>query len=744
MISRRLRTSLAPEALGAGPVSSGVFAMENRPDALIGTRHSYRNLSYRYLPSRYLSCRYLIASFAALGLTIVAPISSSHAQAPPVGTVGSFAVLGASTVTNTGATILGGTAANPGHLGVSPGSAITGFPPGILTGPGATIHSSDAVAIQAQIDLTTAYNNLAGRPTTVNLTGQNLGGLTLIPGVYNFSSSAQLTGILNLNGLGNPNSVFIFNIGSTLTTASASVVSLINGAQGGNVFWRVGSSATLGTTTSFAGDILAQASITLNTGAKITCGAAWARTGAVTLDTNTITLCNLIGAGGVPGTAGGAGAIIGAAGGGAAVIGAAGGGGGVVGAGVPVLGPTGFPLIASLLPLLAPTNQLSVANTIDTFVSNGGTLPLGFLGLFILPPSDLGNALTQLSGESATGIAQAGTLAMNSFLSLVTNPYADNRGFTPESPQPRPPLIYKAAVYKAPAAAVADPRRWSIWAAGYGGHNNTTGNTFVGSHDRSARTYGYATGLDYRVTPYTLVGFALAGGSTNYGLSDGLGGGHSDMFQSAIYSLTRVDAAYISAALAYAWHRVSTDRVLTVAGIDHLTADFSANNIGGRIEGGYRFVVPGVFYLPEFGFTPYAAFQMQAFHTPSYSEIPASGSSIFALNYDRHTTTTSRTELGAWFNRSILLDDGAILALRTRTAWAHDSWSDARMTAAFQSLPGSTFTVIGATPVHDSLLVSAVAEISFKNRISLAGKFDSELAQHSQTYVGTARLRYTW
>ena len=97
--------------------------------------------------------------------------------------------------------------------------------------------------------------------------------MTLTPGVYTFSSAAQLTGVLTLNGLGNPNAVFIFNIGSSLTTASASVVNLINGAQGGNVFWKVGSSATLGTTSSFAGDILANTSITLNTGAKITCGA---------------------------------------------------------------------------------------------------------------------------------------------------------------------------------------------------------------------------------------------------------------------------------------------------------------------------------------------------------------------------------------------------------------------------------------------------------------------------------------
>ena len=661
-------------------------------------------------PSRRLG-----VGLAALGLMVVAPSSACHAQAPALGTVASFAVLGASTVTNTGASILSGTAANPGNLGVSPGSAITGFPPGTLTGPGASIHVSDALAIQAQTDLLTAYNNLSGRPTTVNLTGQNLGGLTLVPGVYNFSSSAQLTGVLNLNGLGNPNSIFVFNIGSTLTTASASAVSLINGAQGGNVFWKVGSSATLGTTTSFAGDILAQTSITLNTGAKIICGAAWAHTGAVTLDTNTITLCNLLGGGGGGGSGGGG-----------------------------VLGPTGVPLIASLLLPSASTNQQSVAHAIDTFVSNGGTLPLAFLNLYNLSPAELGNTLTQLSGESGSDIAQAGIQSMNSFLSLVTNPYARNRGFTPDSPLPPSPLIYKAPVYKAPAASIVDPRRWTIWAAAYGGESNTTGNALTGSHDRSARAYGFATGLDYLVTPYTVVGFALAGGSTNYGLSDGLGSGRSDMFQAAVYSLTRVDAAYVSAALAYGWHRVTTDRVLTVAGIDHLTADFSANNIGGRIEGGYRFAIPGVFDLPGFGFTPYAALQMQAFRTPSYSEIAASGSSIFALNYNAHTTTVTRTELGAWLDRSISLNDGAILGLRTRAAWAHDNWSDTRMTAAFQSLPGSSFTVIGATPVHDSLLASAVAEISFRNGISLAGKFDSELAQRSQTYVGTARLRYTF
>ena len=139
-----------------------------------------------------------------------------------------------------------------------------------------------------------------------------------------------------------------------------------------------------------------------------------------------------------------------------------------------------------------------------------------------------------------------------------------------------------------------------------------------------------------------------------------------------------------------------------------------------------------------------AALQVQSFHTPSYSEFAASGSPQFALAYDARTTNTTRTELGAWFDRTIALDNGTILALRTRTAWAHDHWSDPSMTATFESLPGSSFTVIGAAPVRDSLLTSAGAEISFKNRISLAARFDSELAQRSQTYIGSARLRYTW
>jgi hypothetical protein len=200
-------------------------------------------------------------------------------SAPSLGPAQSFAVLGASTVTNSGATAI------TGDLGVSPGKAVTGFPPGTLTG--GSIHAGDAAATAAQAAAHTAYRNLVAEPCGTKLTGKTLGtspgAVTLSPGVYCFDSSAQLTGTLTLNGSG----VYVFKIASTLTTASNSSVLLAKGATSGNVFWQVGSSATLGTNTSFEGSILANTSDTVTTGASVT-GRVFALTGAVTLSGNRI------------------------------------------------------------------------------------------------------------------------------------------------------------------------------------------------------------------------------------------------------------------------------------------------------------------------------------------------------------------------------------------------------------------------------------------------------------------------
>jgi hypothetical protein len=201
------------------------------------------------------------------------------ATAVGLGTAYNFAILAGSTVTNTGPTVI------TGDLGLSPGSSVTGFPPGTLLG---NQYVANAVAVQAQVDLTTAYTNAAGQ-TPVTTIPTELGGSTLAPGIYDSSAGTfGITGTLTLDGQGDPNAVFIFKMASTLITASASTVLLINGAQPCNVFWQVGSSATLGTASVFKGNILALTSATLTTGANVE-GRVLARNGAVTLDSNVIT-----------------------------------------------------------------------------------------------------------------------------------------------------------------------------------------------------------------------------------------------------------------------------------------------------------------------------------------------------------------------------------------------------------------------------------------------------------------------
>jgi outer membrane autotransporter protein len=289
---------------------------------------------------------------------------------------------------------------------------------------------------------------------------------------------------------------------------------------------------------------------------------------------------------------------------------------------------------------------------------------------------------------------------------------------------------------KAPPKPASFEQRWSVWGAGYGGSNRTSGDpAVVGSHDLSAATAGGAAGLDYRLAPGTVVGFALAGAGTNWGLAQGLGGGKSDAFQAGLYGTTRWGPAYVAAALAFTNHWMSTDR-FAFAG-DHLSASFNAQSFGGRIESGYRFAtIYG-------GLTPYAAIQAQNFHTPTYNETDLTNGG-FALGFNSRNATDTRSELGGRFDHLLLLNPEAALTLRSRVAWAHDWISDPSLAAAFQTLPGASFIVNGATPAKNSALTSAGAELRLANGVVLLAKFDGEFAHHASTYAGTGTVRYTW
>jgi autotransporter-associated beta strand protein len=396
-------------------------------------------------------------------------------------------------------------------------------------------------------------------------------------------------------------------------------------------------------------------------------------------------------------------------------------------------------------------NQHNVANALDAaFNAFGSSGNLGAIFNGNIPQN-----LTQVSGEPATGSQQATFDAMNLFLGLLTDPFIDGRG-GPNSPaggaQPfaddsasayaaNRPNAARDALAKIPTKADAarnnllDPH-WSVWGSAYGGGSSTSGNAGLGSNNATARAFGFVAGADYQVSPTTLAGFALAGGGTNFSVN-GLGSGRSDLFQAGAFVRHTVGAAYVSGALAYGWQDVTTDRTVTVAGIDRLHAEFNANAYSGRVEGGYRYITPWM------GVTPYAAGQFTTYSLPAYAEQALVGSNAFALNYAAKDVTASRTELGFRTDRSFALQN-AILTFRGRLAWAHDFNTDRNIGATFQTLPGASFVVNGAAQAHDSALTTASAELKWINGWSVAATFEGEFSYLTNSYAGKGVVRYVW
>jgi autotransporter-associated beta strand protein len=413
----------------------------------------------------------------------------------------------------------------------------------------------------------------------------------------------------------------------------------------------------------------------------------------------------------------------------------------------PPTGPNPLPPGGTL-----PQNQKNVAAALNNFFNSGGTLPPDFVALFGLTGPSLVNALNQVSGQGSSGASPAAVQMMNGFLSLMLNPYGgapDNNpgalgyarafGAADRSPLPQDAADAYAAIMPVKAAPASSfGQRWSVWGQGFGGYNETDGDTATGSADTTARTYGFAAGADYRLAANTTIGFALAGGEFNWRLAQGLGGGKSDVFQAGAYGSHRMGAAYVSAAVAGAWYGMRTDRTVSITGQDRLRGEFDASSVAARIEAGYRFATPFA------GVTPYAAAQVQHVSLPGYAETAVSGANSFALAYGSRDETATRFELGAWFDRLIAMNGGNAVMLRGRAAWAHDEGNNAGIAAAFQALPGASFTVNGATPPKDLALVSAGSELRLRSGVSLAARFDGEFSGRAQTYAGSGTARYTW
>ncbi|MDP2408912.1 MAG: autotransporter domain-containing protein [Pseudolabrys sp.] len=394
------------------------------------------------------------------------------------------------------------------------------------------------------------------------------------------------------------------------------------------------------------------------------------------------------------------------------------------------------------LPAGAGGNQASVAGGINKAVEGGATPPSGFDTLLNMTGSQLTSALNQISGQPATGGATSATQMMTSFLALLTNPNPGGgtttgraRSFaSAPATSPEAAAAYAAVTPRDKTLAAFAQPRWSVWSQIYGGYDKTTGDTA----DTTARTWGLATGFDYRAASDLTLGFALAGGSMNWAWSQGLGGGKSDVLQIGAFGRKEFGPAYVAGALSYAWHSMSTDRTVTVSGTDKLTASFDAHSFGGRLETGYRFATRWL------GMTPYAALQMQSFRTPSYSESAASGSNAFALTYEARSTTSTRTELGVWFDKTITLDSGNTLALRSRAAWAHDYSDNTAQGALFQTLSGSNFTVNGAQSAPNAFLISVGADYGFGQGWSVATNIDGEFSRTTTAYAAKAMVRYAW
>lgn len=632
------------------------------------------------------------------------PLSIAQVQESVAQDLESFAVISGQSLTNTGSTTI------VGNIALSPGPSYTGS--SSVTQTGGTF-VADPVAGRIQNSLTSLYNVLESRPTSRggDLTEQDLGGLTLTAGVYNFDTSAGLAAgqTLTLDGGGNPDAVFIFNIGSTLTAGSGSSVVLQNGAQGGNVFYRIGSSATLDTTADMLGQIVALTSVTMNNSATLNCGAAYARNGSVTLNTNTIQICTLA--------------------------------------------STGFDTV--LGSALATENQTSVAVALSNYVAGGGVLPVEFAILAATQtPAELAASLSQLSGEVSTGVAPMGLQSMDAFLDTVMRSGRNSpmQAVTPRDKDVPVGLVRdrskevfngkygvkepfpgeQTLTYAAPAA-MQEPN-WDMWASAYGSRNIVDGDISRDLQERSSNNRGIAAGLNVSPNNNSDLGIAVSWNTADFALANGSGSGTSDTVFVALRGQTWFDRVYVKGTLAYGRSDITTDRTVTIAGVDRLVGETTGDSLAAHVEAGYNMGI----------FTPFVGLRGKSFRTQAYSETAASGSSSYALRYDEDTTTSLRTELGISMLWPVDPAVSGTPVIGLRAAWTHELASNKPGSRSFLPPLGVTFPASGATRDRDSLILSASIGSGASSGRYFNGAVNAEYSSNSKDFGGSLTVGYRW
>jgi uncharacterized protein with beta-barrel porin domain len=403
-----------------------------------------------------------------------------------------------------------------------------------------------------------------------------------------------------------------------------------------------------------------------------------------------------------------------------------------------------FNFIFTMSPVGANINQTNVANAINTYVNNGGNLT-NLFGLLAQSGTPLNNSLSQLEGQNSTGIQNGVFESGDIFLRTLLDPFNDGRldnqiGVTTPlgyADEPKPPPNPATMALKVKPATDTFEARWTGWGVTYGGYGTAHGDATLGSVNTNTQAFGEMVGADYRMSRDTTVGFAIAGGGTNWGLAQDLGHGRSDVLQIGGFAKHTIGPWYTSIAAAFADHDVTTDRDLNGVTSSHYEAKFPVQSYSFRAEAGYRLS------WQSYGLAPYAAVQSQWLHIPNYQEMTNFGDPTFALAFAHQNLNDTRTELGVWGDYQLTNRQTPVIVFG-RAAWVHDYDKNRLASATFQTLPGASFVVNGAAAAADEALLSAGAKVFLTPQWSFVGKLDGEFGSGSQTYAATATLRKAW